>query len=46
MLLLLTFGTLLCFVESEPLNPGQPGGAWTDEELEIVREKVCILFLL
>ena len=42
MLLLLTFGILLNFVGSEPLMPGQPGGPWTDEELDIVREKVHI----
>ena len=42
MLLLLTFGILLHFVGSEPLMPGQPGGPWTDEELDIVREKVHI----
>ena len=42
MLLLLTGCILLTFVQSEPLMPGQPGGPWTDEEIEIVREKVCI----
>ena len=49
MLLLLTFGILLHFVGSEPLMAGQPGGPWTDEELDIVREKVqmfkCLILL-
>ena len=26
-----------------PLDPGQPGGSWSSEELRIVRQKVCIL---
>ena len=34
---------LLLFVplgNSTPLEPGQNGGPWTEEELDIVREKV------
>ena len=34
---------LLLFVplgNSTPLEPGQKGGPWTEEELDIVREKV------
>jgi len=31
---------LICQVISVPLEPGQPGGPWTAEEIDIVREKV------
>ena len=27
-------------VRSEPLEPGQPGGPWTELEIDVVREKV------
>ena len=40
MLLLLLFGSCLSIVQSEPLAPGQPGGPWFEEEIDIVREKV------
>ena len=42
MLLLLLLGTFLSFVQSGPLAPGQPGGPWFDDEIDIVREKVHI----
>lgn len=44
MLLLLLLGTFLTFVhvQSGPLAPGQPGGPWFDDEIDIVREKVHI----
>ena len=33
-----------CFLSttilSAPLEPGQPGGPWTEEEINIVRDKV------
>ena len=25
-----------------PLEPGQPGGPWTEDEIDIVRDKVLI----
>ena len=28
------------FGSSVPLEPGQPGGPWSSEEIDIVREKV------
>ena len=31
---------LLPYVLSVPLEPGQQGGPWTEEEIDIVREKV------
>ena len=31
---------LICQVISVPLEPGQPGGPWTSEEIDIVKEKV------
>lgn len=31
---------MICQVISVPLEPGQPGGPWTAEEIDIVREKV------
>ena len=34
LLLSVPFGT------STPLEPGQKGGPWTEEEIDIVREKV------
>ena len=30
---------------SIPVNPGQPGGEWTSEEIDIVRDKVKKLIL-
>ena len=42
MLLLLLLGTFLSFVQSGPLAPGQPGGPWFDDEIDIVREKVNV----
>ena len=31
---------VICLVISVPLEPGQQGGPWTSEEIDIVREKV------
>ena len=31
---------LISIVVSVPLEPGQPGGPWTQEEIDIVRDKV------
>ena len=31
---------LVPYVLCVPLEPGQPGGPWTEEEIDIVREKV------
>ena len=31
---------LISIVVSVPLEPGQPGGPWTEEEIDIVRDKV------
>ena len=31
---------LMSFVLTEPLKPGEPGGPWTEEEIDIVRDKV------
>ena len=28
----------------EPYQPGQPGGEWSEEEIDIVREKVNQIF--
>ena len=42
---MLHFGLFLLVIQvgAVPLQPGQPGGPWTNDELEIVREKVnCI----
>ena len=30
----------MSFVLTEPLKPGEPGGPWTEEEIDIVRDKV------
>ena len=35
---------LLSYVLSVPLEPGQQGGPWTEEEIDIVREKVYPYF--
>ena len=32
--------TFICQVISVPLEPGQQGGPWTSEEINIVKEKV------
>ena len=34
---------LISIVVSVPLQPGQPGGPWTEEEIDIVRDKVIFL---
>ena len=31
---------LVSLVISVPLEPGQPGGPWTEEEIDVVRAKV------
>ena len=45
MLPLLVFVSLISFAKSVPLEPGQPGGPWTEEEIDIVREKVNVVFV-
>ena len=40
MLNLLILALLFSLVISVPLEPGQPGGPWTEEEIDIVRAKV------
>ena len=40
MLYLLILALLFSLVISVPLEPGQPGGPWTEEEIDIVRAKV------
>ena len=42
MLPLLVFVSLISLAKSVPLEPGQPGGPWTEEEIDIVREKVNV----
>ena len=37
---LLHLGLLLPFLLAAPLQPGQPGAPWTEEEGEVTREKV------
>ena len=39
-LCLLLLGPLLPFFLAAPLQPGQPGAPWTEEEVEVAREKV------
>ena len=34
---------LISIVISVPLEPGQPGGQWTEDEIDIVRDKVIFL---
>ena len=36
----LVLAALFCFVHAVPLQPGQMGGPWTEEEIDIVRDKV------
>ena len=33
-------GPLAPLLLAAPLEPGQPGGPWTEEEVEVTREKV------
>merc|ERR1712223_626862 len=40
MLSLLVFVSLISLAKSVPLEPGQSGGPWTEEEIDVVREKV------
>ena len=39
---LLLSSSLFLLCECVPLEPGQPGGPWTDEEIGIVRQKVIL----
>ena len=41
LLALLIKVALITTVVSDRLEPGEPGGPWTEEEISIVREKVC-----
>ena len=41
--LLLLVSSLATYGGSVPLEPGQPGGPWTDQEMGIVKQKVCDL---
>ena len=36
----LIVANLFSIILSVPLEPGQPGGPWTEEEIDIVRDKV------
>ena len=38
----LIVANLFSIILSVPLEPGQPGGPWTEEEIDIVRDKVSI----
>ena len=40
MMSLLILAILINLARSVPLEPGQPGGPWTEAEIDIVREKV------
>ena len=40
MLHLLVLAPLFSLAISVPLEPGQPGGPWTEQEIDIVRAKV------
>ena len=40
----LIVANLISIVMSVPLEPGQPGGPWTKDEIDIVRDKVIFLF--
>ena len=42
MLLWLFFISLFSVGGSVPLAPGQPGGPWSSEEIDIVRDKVSM----
>ena len=43
--LLLLGSPLVPFLSGVPLEPGQPGAPWTEEEVEVTREKVDLFFL-
>ena len=40
MLYSLVLALLFSLAISVPLEPGQPGGPWTEEEIDVVRAKV------
>ena len=42
-LLVHLLGTIFPFSHSVPLKPGQPGGPWTEQEVEVTVEKVGLL---
>ena len=42
--LLLLGSPLVPFLSGAPLEPGQPGAPWTEEEVEVTREKVDLFF--
>ena len=42
MLSLVIFASLILLSKAVPLEPGQPGGPWTEEEIDIVRDKVNV----
>ena len=42
-LLVHLLGTIVSFSHGVPLKPGQPGGPWTEHEVEVTVEKVGIL---
>ena len=39
-LLVPLLGTIASFSHGVPLKPGQPGGPWTEHEVEVTVEKV------
>ena len=41
--LLISIGVLGSISVSEPLQPGEPGGPWTEQEINIVRQKVLLV---
>ena len=42
-LLVHLLGTIVSFSHGVPLKPGQPGGPWTEHEVEVTVEKVGFL---
>ena len=42
-LLVPLLGTIIRFSHGVPLKPGQPGGPWTEHEVEVTIEKVGLL---
>ena len=42
--LLLLGSPLVPLLSGVPLEPGQPGAPWTEEEVEVTREKVDLFF--
>ena len=42
-LLVPLLGTIVPFSHGVPLKPGQPGGPWTEQEVEVTEEKVGLL---